>query len=631
MRRKLGADTNRRGERVAEEASEGPADAAFERLYPVTFSVDDSVGGSEPLILLVGHSDHPEEGLPAVEITRKGTTQELPSGRFQAAVAIEGRGPGPVVTFQVESDPVAVELVCPESVPARGRVLDYDTGEPINGATVLLEPSLVPAAWAGQLRITSQSDVTGTFEVAGLTAGTWRAVGSQPGFGETETTATIELGERRSPVDLGLIELPSLVAMRFRLVQHSSWDDLTAFSISHTHSGERVAFDSEGEATLHLGWYNNPLYLKLFFPDGKDSVIYLDGGVPGPGEVHEIVVGGQRRLEIDLRLTPEIERLLADRITWINVSYRSANGDANKLGSKFAGEQTYTFEAVHGDDVIASLECNDGTITTMWKSQRVRLEPEGVTSTTLFVERPPIEVLAVDAANEPVAGFVCEVRQIPATTSWLAGGTSDDAGRMPFARVPDAECSLSGFLPDGDLVAIDVPIDLSPEGDTCTLTLAPTELTFVEVSAADEPASGVYVDWIGIHSKTPYVAVETDEHGRTPSRRLVLSSRARIELAANNYWVPFRSAELEPGRNAFELFPSGSLEVPASVALERVLSEEFGVTLAHWLDEGLLHSVGASEGATTYRVPVGSYVVDPGEPAEIRVSVQRSRSTALPK
>ncbi|MEM1453413.1 MAG: carboxypeptidase-like regulatory domain-containing protein [Planctomycetota bacterium] len=629
-REELRADEEGTGGRGPEGASDSSAGVATGQVFPVTFSVDGPSDRSAPLMILLGRSDLPGGDLPALEIAGQGVTHELPSGRFHAAVAIEGRGAGPVVTFEVETEPLAVELECPESLAARGRVLDYDTGKPINGATVLLEPSLIPAAWARQLQVNAQADVTGTFEVEGLAAGTWRVVGSQPGYGETETMATVEMGESRSPIDLGSIELPSLVAVRFRLVQHTSWDDLTEFSISHTHVGERVAFDSEGEATLHLGWYDIPLYLKLYFPDGKDSVIYLDGGVPGPEDVHQISVGGKRRLDVDLRMTSDIESRLEGLNTWINVSYRSVNGDANKLGAKYAGEQTYSFEAVQGNDVIASLEVNDGTITTMWKSQRVRLEPEGVTSMTLFIDSPPIEVLVVDAKNEPIAGFVCEVRQVPATTSWLAGGTSDEAGRMPFARVPESECSLSGYLPEGDLVAVDIPIDLSPAEATCRLSLAPVEPTFVEVSAADGPVRGIYVEWIGVHSATAYVSDETDEHGLTPPRRLVLSSRARIELLAEDYWVPFRSAELKPGRNALEIYPSGRVEVPSGMALERVYSDEFGVTLFDWLQEGLLERVDANERATTYRVPVGPYVVDREEPAEIRVLVQRSRKAVLP-
>ncbi|MEM1452283.1 MAG: hypothetical protein AAGI22_24465, partial [Planctomycetota bacterium] len=425
---------------------------------------------------------------------------------------------------------------------------------------------------------------------------------------------------------------PTLI-VTFGLIGLEPFSDPTGFRIAHTHEGDSVAFDEAGRASLELHEYLEPLYIKIFFPDGTESVRYLDGGMPAPGEVHELEVGGGRTLEIDLRIVPELLDEVAASDAVVVASYRAPNGDATIVGRTVDGPCVVTVPAIHSDAVSVAFETVEDGSPIQWANERVTMTGEDRVAVTLLVESAPTTLRVLGSGGDLVTGFSCDIRMIPDDTTCVRGGVSDEHGEMPVPRVRDRACALCGYVElDGrEVVAIDAPVDLDPVGDSSLFRLDPLATTYVEVLLDGEPLQGVAVDLVGTRTRFPYFKYSTGEDGRTRPLEILESSQVTAVLLLDDYWCLTPQFPLSMKRNSVAVSATGTLVVSSDTVLDRVRSITHGAALSDWAIAGVVQPAANAPGRSEYRVPVGEYDVASidGEVRRILVSKGSVTRTGL--
>ncbi|WP_145198283.1 hypothetical protein [Planctomycetes bacterium Poly30] len=295
------------------------------------------------------------------------------------------------------------------------------------------------------------TDTDGFTEVTGLSPGQWRFRLEHDGHVTLDEELWLPLDEaeeallrREGVLHLGDVHMNPITPIQFQLIGTDAWDDLSGFRIAHTHQGTPVSFDSEGHATLPVGDYTRPIYLKLWYPDDRRAVFYLNNGVPGPEDVQLITVGGKQTLEVDLRFADDVLEQLADKNCAVRVAFRTEAGE-DKFVSRDIPSEPGVFEFTSVQSPVAMLNFvtwEEGQLPVDWATRMVEMEPEGRTSATLVVERGPRTLRFEDREGEPIAGVTYRMYQNPNRTTWVIGGTSDESGEVEVPRRYDQKlCS----------------------------------------------------------------------------------------------------------------------------------------------------------------------------------------------
>ena len=593
----------------------------------VTFSVDRLSRDPMEVRVLVAGVDNDEHATLSIDAKGSRATHLLRPGEYIAAAGVDGTGLGAIEVFVVGSEAVQVNLTVPYTFDLEFTVLDADSAEPISLARFDLARVDIDEGWHQLAIPAASSDATGLVRLNGMTPGRWRLLGTADGYGESETTfdypgSQAAKAQEGGIVTLGAVHLPAIREFQFQLVNHEQWDDLTEFSVAHTKSGTPVPFSVDGEASLRLGWYTDPLYIKIDYPGRRASIRYLDGGLPAPGDVHTIDVGGPQELEIDLRISPQVLDALKGMSPFVALSYRAVNQDATKTGIDIEGSGTYVLAGIRAKQVVVSLETTESLLPVDWKSVRVQMDPDGRTSCTLTVDAMPVQIHVIDEHGESVSDFHCEIRQIPDDTTWASGGLSDEHGLLDVGRVSRSPCTVFGVVERDSLFAIDVAIDLTQPTQTIEFPIVPNAPTFVEVRSSAGPAEDVTVEFFGSTVDYLFHADWTDAEGRTKEIRLVTRSRAKVRLQLETRWTPTPEFDLQPGRNAVTVYDTGQLRVTSAARLGDIRSLDFDATLAGWVAADRITVETTEGGALLCRVPVGSYEVTLGAAEPRRVDVR---------
>ncbi|MEM6674648.1 MAG: hypothetical protein AAF726_17510 [Planctomycetota bacterium] len=611
------------GRREAQGAVGGPTSDVLPK-YEITLVVEDgSATLSSIEVIVEGSSIDGTEVRPRRLVPDSAAAStHLPDGTYYAAQSKELGGIGPVVTFEIAGGPVTVTLPADDPFDLEVQIQDGEEYHGLPGAEVSLVRADVPAGWGEAKRFDETTDAFGRVRFEGLVAAEWTFDIACTGYATTSGTYVFpgawssEL-ERDGMIDLGYLRIPRATNVAFELVGGGPDFDPTGFAIAHTHLGERVAFDARGRATLELGWFDEPLYVKVWWPDGREAIRYLDGGLPAEGDAHPIDIGGERTLEVDLRLSREIEDRIEGADAYVRVAFVSDEGDAVTVSTPYDGARVYSFSSVQASVAIASFATADNYVGTEWATRWADLQEDGVTTCTLNVAHPPIDLRFINGDGAPVSDYHWEVRQLPDTTGWLTGGSTDERGTGRIARVVERRCLLFGIGADDSRVLIELPLDLATGESLIEVNVSPTERTFVEVRSDESPVPGVEVDVFGQETSFTYVPLITGDSGATPNIDLVTSSRARARLMLDeSYWTQKREFELRPGRNAVAVHRTGRLLVSDQTVLDRIHSTEFGATLREWHASRNLTIETNDSGATWCHVPAGPYsIASSGDPS----------------
>ena len=539
---------------------------------------------------------------------------------------------GELVDFVVESTPVEVALPEWTLFPVSLQVQDAYTGETLEGVTVAFQRAGV-AAQASPISNHSQvSDSTGMVRFEDLVPSEWNLSADHEGYVHEQLTVQLPGDwssglEKSGVVNLEWLSIAPITSVQFALVGGEPTEDLSAYSISHTHEGAQVPFSSEGLATLVLEWFDEPLYVKVWYPDGRAAVMYLENGLPDEGEVHEIEIGGKRQLEIDLRFSDTVKKELQEvENGGLRVSFRPKSGEAKFVGVETKTEGTFTFDDVQAEAAVVNFAtASGGTLPVDWKTVWVDLQPVGTTTCTLLVDQQPLNLLFQDGDEGHVASYAFELRQLPNTTSWLAGGVSSETGVAQCVRVSGNRCALFGTVQGTtNMMAIDLPLQMAGASKTLTVDLGDREPTFLAVQLAGNPVEGVPFVLEGRDTGVSILEVSSNESGETDHLDLVRNSRANAILNSGKHWMPVSSIELQPGRNVVHVHELGQITLRDPQQLHRVVHTQLRTSPASWLKDGLIAPPDAATKALT--VPAGSYLVDEGLQTERMFTVSAGTS-----
>ena len=634
-------------EAVASDAdlAHGPAPSdmsplSTEETWPVVLhSVGDFSPGSTVRVSGLKSEDRSGSGAAATwegPMEEAGTAEaELAPGAYVAALFNEESGLGPLTEFIVVDQGLTVPVPAWSPFDVVFQLRDGYTGEAVPQGYVEFTATAATPAWADARRRTAVSDESGLVRLSKVQPGEWDLLAVADGY--TENGRTYQLPGAWAPdeehpdeVNLQWFPIPPTTALRVQLVGDSEWNDHAQFEVSHTHEGEKVRFDARGFAELSLGWYDEPLYLKLWYPDGRAAISYLEDGLPEDGKPHPIEIGGDRRLEIDLRFAPGFrEAIEGFDSAAIRVSFRPKTGDAMFVGKETFEEGVFVFETVQASEAIVNFATSKpGGGAVDWKTQWVDLKPAGTTSCTLLVDQRPVTLTFVDANDHAVPQYNFELRQLPNTTSWLAGGMCDENGQSDVARVLDHDCVLVGWVGDpARFEAYDLPVEFPLQGDSLRIPVGETTPTHLEVLVGGRPRGDVEVQLRTGVTDLLMLTERTDANGQLPTVDLVNGSQLDAVLTDSALWARVPAIRLQPGQNSLMCFPMGQLTFSSRGSAHRVQSDGFGEALSEWLELGVVSWVKAKNGVETVAVPVGSYTVDSGLATERTIVVGEGKVT----
>lgn len=578
--------------------------------FPITFLVEEPLPVGPAQLLISG-----EEGASdrlAVNVQLQSTqTIELEPGNYSAAALVEELGIGTPVRFSVESQATEVALQVPFAFDFQFQLQDGDTEEPIPFADAWLERDDLAVEWAKR-RLSGVTDDAGHVTLKGVTPGSWTLTVDKPGYARNNATfempGFLEEGARRD----GFVSLPVYytvkeTAVSFVLEGLEPGTDASGYRIAHTHAGEQVRFDADGEATLTIGYYGRPLYLKLWSPEGAESVFYLIGGIPPAGEPHVIKLGEPRVLEVDLAIDREIAKELDFDECWIRVAFQSEGHERKTIGIPVTGNGVYRCAAVHSSSAMVSFMTTTEKLPVDWVTQRVDLPTEGLVETTLVVDQRPSSVSFVKPDGSPEPEVTFRVYQLPNTTGWTGSGITDSEGRAMVSFLNSDASVMVAMNEAQDAFLMDVPIDLRRHTEPPTLTMGIGAPTFVEATCGGEPVASTWFHFYTAKSEVHYLSEETDEHGKTPPFVLHPDSQASIQLSPCDYWMPTPALELRQGRNEVELYRKARLKLLERSTLGRLTFENAPESLQAWVAAGRVLEQGPTDGWWSYEVPAGIY------------------------
>ena len=237
----------------------------------------------------------------------------LGPGSYAAALLSPENTVGPVARFEVQGEELTVKLQPLAPFNLVMTTVAHPTDEWLAGVDVALTRELPKGmAETDQIRHRTMSDGAGIARLVGLSRGTWTVTLNKADFAQSQFD--IELPGQwlastssRDEADIGNVSLPAVTPLAIEIAGAAAWGGAGAFRVAHTAAGEQVPFNDAGRANLALGWFDEPLLLKLWYPGGQLGIIYLDAGLPEAGEPLVIDVTRNRGVEIDLQLTKKLK------------------------------------------------------------------------------------------------------------------------------------------------------------------------------------------------------------------------------------------------------------------------------------------------------------------------------------
>ncbi|WP_145198301.1 hypothetical protein [Planctomycetes bacterium Poly30] len=587
------------------------------------------LAGAEVLSLEIGLDAMGGEGDTAAAI--------LAAGTYRAALVLDGLY-GPAVQFTVEDEARSVSLAPP--IPF---VLIFPV-KPTASDEVLVDGVLVSVkrvdldgfGLEAPRRDFLPATATGLVTVTDLTFGQFEISVSAPDH--QTVTEIMELPGRWSAqldsgheIQLNGFALHPPFSVAFRLEDVPPELSQADFQIAHTHMGEKVSFDAMGKASLRVPSNCEPLYIKIWFPDGSVSVRYLDGGLPGPGEEHVISVRRDCNLELDVRFDPKIRSQLEGADVAVQVSYLDGNGDAVILGKEVKGDGVVTLEGLPPGEAVASLSVVDEAtaLSMVWRCEPIALREGSSNHCSLDVAEFPLTVKFVDGDGEPVAGFHAEVYRVPNTTTWMTGGPSDENGILRLPRATEGTYTIRGNSRDWSYSLLDQRIQLSTPNASLEVVLAPIQSVELECEVAGRPRSGASFDIHGPDCEIRFLTRETDEMGKTAPMQLVAGSRARATLRTPGLWMPDRTFELLPGRNLVTAWDLGVIEGNDRRLLAACISA-LGPSLEEWAASGAIEVQAEGDRGFRVEVPACAYTLEVPGADPRKFSVLRGETVRLP-
>lgn len=552
---------------------------------------------------------------------------ELADGEYTICMVDNEGGFGHYKGLHVDGAPQVARLAVASSFAVMVTYHDSDRMDPLEGVAVHL-------ATGGHPFITRQKDVESviTTDASGVAlfesvpATNLRFRAAKAGYESVEISLpfpgnwTAEDGV----VDFGDLSLVRVVNVGFQLVGDDGIGDWTSYQISHRHDGEKISFNSEGRATLSAAHDYGSLYVKLWGPDNWGEVRTLENGLPAEGEYHELYVGGDGALEVDLRLSEKAEMITAGGIFNLTAYFVAQNGDLVASSRDLDGEGVYELRGIDGPEVMLVVQNQDDGAAIPWKTAKVEMQNEGVTTCIMRIDERPKELRVLNDLGEPLSDVTVRVRELPDRTRWLA---TSQSGAEGIAKVPrtSTKCDVMySWWTSGGLYATGIGFapDLASSGITEEV-LGPMRDTSIILEVIGGARSGVRFGVAGPASNDTLLILDTDEDGRAGPILMSEGSRASFALESEELWVDRPRAEFKPGENHVIAYEQGFLAASEDVDWSSIQSVRTNTPIEEWIVSGRIVPTVGPRGETQVFVPIGRYTVirSPGvDPHEVVVT-----------
>lgn len=510
----------------------------------------------------------------------------LTPGDWSLQAVGEEHPAGPVVTTRVAGDEgaqVELELLMP--LRGHGRVVDAESGQPIQGAFVQaysVSGLMRSLPWGGPVLVSPD----GTFDLASFAPGLNHLVVEAEGYGRRESKAT---SMSDGVVEWGEIRLHRPQTLRIRLV---GWEGQDPRSLTASSSGEgalpKKRFASDGTVQYEAV---PPGELRLVVEHQDRSFERIQVRLePGEDWTFEVALGGPRRLDVivlDLEGRPvsTVAAILAAYQEERAFCFRSQIPDVSGHAS-FAGIRAERIGLMVGDvrdQIIARRE--------------VLLESVGTTEVEIRVGERPTRIRVIDAKGVPISGAWVRVRSLDGVA--VHGGDDTDAtGLAELPGIPkgrvlvDVSHGVAGRR-------MGVPIDASP--DEIEIVLEAEGGLELRVRDADLPLAGVSVRMETAGGTTLSEVLQTNSEGVCRFEGMG-GGTVRLACHRSDCWpavvehgvggVGVEVVDVQMRRLGdveLTLRSQEGLAVPGQAL--RLRSLEFDQDVSRWLEEGRIRSL----------------------------------------
>lgn len=507
------------------------------------------------------------------------------------------------------------------------RLINGESKVPIANARVVFR------RLADGREVTSRSDQNGTVVGEALQGESWQLTVDEAGFKSESREILLEdsvlldtvVVDDRHVFDLGVVALQPLHAVRFELVGCDAWSDPSAFSIQSLEEGIAIPVDDLGLAEVSYAELPAALNVRVNYPDGTEGWERFDSSEISLDRPFRILVGGDRRLELDLRLTSSVRLALEGVDSYVRATFIDTSGAVRFVAQRMDGERAYVFPQVQATSVNVGLVTPGEGQQVEWAAETHPLNELGVTPVILLVASPPRQLLFVDGDDTPVPNVSWRLKPSDASTSWTAGGLTDENGT---ARIPmDIEAGplfLSADTVEATWQLFDSEFQSLDDQAALVVRVEPRREWSIELSS-NGLLPGNATAWVsGSQTNALTYPLEFDAEGKTDKYLLVDGSHAEFTIVADGFWTVQETYSLAPGTNQVEVYQLGKLEARSVEDLRRYTSVELGVGVSKWMDDGRIEIRTSSSGVVAV-VPIGDYLSVSKDGGEERIEVVASR------
>ncbi|WP_145194585.1 hypothetical protein [Planctomycetes bacterium Poly30] len=557
----------------------------------------------------------------------------LAPGNYSAAIRTE-MGYGAVTGFAVDDRDVTVPLEPPRLFDLRLGVTDTVKFTDVPDAEAICTRVDLANGWPAGNTFRALTDSDGQVMFEGLARGEWEIriekAGYQTGSFETPLPGPWEPHiDAYGFIDMQEYGIAPIRTLTLQLIGADDHEDLSLYSGNHSSLVPPLPFDSDGRLDLQLGYFVTPLFLYVVYPDGQQTAMNLLGDLPPEGEALEVSVGGERTLEVDLRVSQTVRASIGDSDCFIRVFFKTSSGDTRRIRQKALEDGLFEFHGVQGEHATVCFHVEAESGRSDWTIQEVQLRDMDAARTTLNVDSHPPRILFTDEKNEPLAGLWTELFVLPHDSTWHRGNYTDENGLTTGPRIEKGQIAYSASLDENSVFAVDALMPELMAGVNTQVKLRAIEPTFVEVTVDGQPAPQAYVQILGARSGRSVDVSYTDAQGRSRTNGLTSDSSAAFRVIVPGAWWGRETEVLRPGLNKAELRSMGVLQASSEQTLRSAFHVDTGSSIGQWIDADLAHVRPSASNGVELSVPVGTYRLDEGLETQRNYVVVAGRTVEL--
>ena len=515
------------------------------------------------------------------------TLEDVPIGDVKL-FAFDDRSPASeIVSVSVASgEPAEVELELRDAVRGTGRVVDSETGFPIQDAVVEVH-LLLGTNRLGACSAPVQVDSAGVFGGLALPAtACWIDVRA-PGYAVGGTRC--EPGKAET-FDIGAIELSASGTVEVKLVGRPG-QDLSAYMVdlSYEEQAPRIPCTPDGRATFEGIGVSSP-FLTVWPPDAGKQYMELDLR-PGERWYYEIPLFSDSILALQV-LPSRGEELVSGM--WVGANFLSPDGIRTVRHKQLPLDGRVEFDSITGEQVVIEVWSPDFDVIA---ARKVSMPASGTEEVVVELVEGSRRICFVDTDYEPIADAAVNIKLHGDDTAWMFSAATDAEGAIELRRIADQ--ALVADVLFGRAVARQLPIEFAAGADETTVVVVDVSAS-VRLRAVDGdlPLEGAKA---GLSERAGFMSFDVvDADAQGYAQFGALSPRSyQAEVYGKGLWTAYQTVDATSDYPLHEIQVRrvGSLSLmitrggaPLAGALVELTSREFGEVASQWLAEGRIQT-----------------------------------------